>query len=177
MKKQFFLFISTLLCCGLAAQNFVPEKNGGWKHISPGKDGVFTVGKMRVLSIFEFKVDPGAVYRLSGKFRSNGTAPQNKLLFFGAEAYDAKGRVIGSPHVNIFKGTETVLAKDLAKKDKFIYVRDASKWNTKTRAGVVTFGIKDNLADLPNGTHSPNIVKIEKQKDIWKILIWMEAKQ
>lgn len=171
MKKQFFLFISTLLCCGLAAQNFVPEKNGGWKHISPGKDGVFTVGKMRVLSVFEFKVDPGAVYKLSGKFRSNGTAPQNKLLFFGAEAYDAKGRVIGSPHVNIFRGTETVLAKNLAKKDKFIYVRDASKWNTKTRAGVVSFDIQDDLADLPNGTHSPNIVKIEKQKDIWKITL------
>ena len=128
MKKVLLLTVCAVLCHFLAAQTFSPDRDGGWKFAKTGKNGVFTVDKMRVLSLREFKIDPNAVYKLSGKFRSNGSAPQNKLLFFGAEAYDANGKFIGSPQVNIHKGIETVLAKDLAKKDKVIYVKDASKW-------------------------------------------------
>ncbi|MBQ9503110.1 MAG: heparinase II/III family protein [Lentisphaeria bacterium] len=170
--KKFLIFLAAASSLLPAAEEvFAPAKNGGWLNAASGRDGVFVCGKGRVLSALEFKVEPDAVYRLSGQFRSDGSEPRNKLLFFGAEACTADGKVIGSPQVNIFPGTETVLARDLAKKDAAICVKDASKWNTQTRAGVVAFGAKDGLADLPNAVHSPNIVKIEKQGDVWSITL------
>ena len=171
----FLLFSGNVL---LRAQDFKPDENGGWIPALEKREGVFTVGSKkspRVLSSLAFKVDPDAVYELSGKFRNNGSEPQKKLLFFGAEAYTAADKFIGSPQVNIFPGTETELAKDLKKGDKTVYVKDASKWNKKSRAAVIAYQIKDGLADLPNPIHSPNITKVEKQGDVWAVTLKMPS--
>ena len=85
----FLLFSGSVL---LRAQDFKPDENGGWIPALEKREGVFTVGSKkspRILSALAFKVDPDAVYELSGKFRSDSSEPQKKLLFFGAEAYTA----------------------------------------------------------------------------------------
>ena len=170
MKKMLPLLAAGMLAPAMA-QDLIPEKNGGWQPAMESKNGeyVFVSGKEKVLSSAVFKVDPQATYELSGKFRSDGSEPQKKLLFFGAEAYGPDHRIIGSPQVNAFPGTETELARNLKAKDSILYVKDASRWDTKTRAGVVAFDVKENYADLPNYKYTPNIAKIEKKDGVWEI--------
>ena len=178
MKKQAgILLIAAGLIAASAQEDFRPDKTKGWRPSLTPVDEVYTVTKAapRILSAEIFKVDPDAVYELSGKFRNTGSEPQKKLLFFGAEAYSAADKLIGSPQVNIFPGTETELAKDLKKGDKTVYVKDASKWNKKNSAAVIAYQIKDGLADLPNPLHSPNITKVEKQGDVWAISLKMPS--
>ena len=172
MKKQAgILLIAAGLVTAAAQEGFIPEKNGGWTPALTAVNGEYTFTKAipAVRSVAVFKVDPKGTYQLSGKFRNDGSDPQKKLLFFGAEAYTAANKIIGSPQVNIFPGTETELAKDLKKGDKIVYVKDASKWNAKSRAAVIAYRIQDNLADLPNNIHSPNIAKIEEESGLWAV--------
>ena len=172
MKKQAgILLIAAGLTAASAQEVFRPDKTKGWTPALTADNEAYTVPKAapRILSAEIFKVDPDAVYELSGKFRSDGSGPKNKLLFFGAEAYTAGNKLIGSPQVNIFPGTETELAKDLKKGDKTVYVKDASKWNRKNRAAVIAYGIRDDLADLPNPIHSPNIAGIEEESGMWAV--------
>ena len=170
-KTGILLALTAGLIGAYAQEGFIPEKAGGWTPRLTGADGVYTVSKKtpRILSAAAFKVDPKGTYQLSGKFRHDGSEPQKKLLFFGAEAYTADNQHIGSPQVNIFPGTETELARDLKRGDQIVYVKDASKWNRKSNAAVIAFRVQDNLADLPNRLHSTNIAKIEEKDGVWAV--------
>ena len=172
VKKVLPLLAAGMLA-PVMAQDLNPEKNGGWQPAKTGKNGEFSIvkGDRMVLSAAIFEVDPKATYELSGKFRSDGSDPKNKLLFFGAEAYTPGYQIITSPQVNAFPGTETELAKDVKKTDTVLYVKDASAWNVKTSAGVVAFNAQDNYADLPNPRCTSNIAKIEKNGDVWQITL------
>ena len=176
MKRN--VSILALLAAAVAAyaqDGVIPEKNGGWNPAITTVNGEYTMTQKtpKLLSAAAFKVDPKATYQLSGKFRTDGSDPQKKLLFFGAEAYTAANQLIGSPQVNIYPGTETELTKDLKRGDKIAYVKDASKWNRKNGAAVIAFRIQDNLADLPNNRYSPNIAKIEEKDGEWAVHLKM----
>ena len=162
-----------LLAAGLllpvTAQDFIPEKNGGWKPAMESQNGEYVIqNEQRIVSAAAFRVDPNATYELSGKFRSDGSDPQMKYLCFGAEAYTPDFRVIGSPQINVFPGTETELAKELKAGDPAVYVKDASNWKQKNGA-VAALDIKDGYADLPNFNYTPDIAKIEKEDGVWRI--------
>ena len=168
--------ILLLLSMGVIAQDvadFQPERDGGWRPKAEQRNGenILTEKTARITSERIFEVDPGATYRLSGKFRSTGGDSESKTLFFGVEALDSAGRVIASPMVYIIPGTETELAAELKRGDQAAIVKDASKWDAKSKARVIAFGAKENLADLPNRTYSPNIQSLESSGGVWKITL------
>ena len=67
--------ILLLLSMGVIAQDvadFQPERDGGWRPKAEQRNGenILTEKTARITSERIFEVDPGATYRLSGKFRS-----------------------------------------------------------------------------------------------------------
>lgn len=173
MKKMLKIAAAILSGTVMAAEptDFQPERDGGWQPKAETKDGtaVLTAKQAKVVSARSFEVDPNAVYRLSGKFRS--TDPAQKTLFFGMEAMNGKGAVISSPAVFVIRGTETELVEELKKGDTTVTVKDASKWDRNSNARVIAFNVKDDFGDLPNMQFSPNIRKIEQADGVWKITL------
>ena len=173
MKKMLKIAAAILSGTIMATEpmDFQPERDGGWQPKAESQDGetVLTEKQPKVVSVRIFEVDPNAVYRLSGKFRSKDSCA--KTVRFGVEALNEKGSVIYSPCVFIINGTETELAEDLKSGNSTVMVKDASKWDQKSNARVIAFNVKDDLDDLPNMQYSPNIKKIEQVDGMWKITL------
>lgn len=173
MKRMLKIAAAVFTGTVMAAEplDFQPERDGGWQPKTESKDGetVLQEKQTRAVSARIFEVDPNAVYRLSGKFRSPD--PAQRRVRFGMEPLNEKGSVINSPCVFIIDGTETELAEDLKSGDCTAMVKDASKWDQKSSARVIAFNIKDGLGDLPNMQYSPNIKKIEQANGMWKITL------
>ena len=154
------------LCCMLLGAveqaAFVPAQ---WVGRVPGKnikttaEGI-TVEKTDLIqsSLNQvIKVDPNAVYMVSGEFKSLKKDPK-ELLFFGLGCMDQKMTHIGSCEVLVFPGTETAVVKDTPRGSKTILVKDASKWPKRNQAHILGFNVKAGYADLPNRNFSGNII-------------------
>jgi hypothetical protein len=95
-----------------------------------------------------FTIDPGKVYRLSGRFKmTDGSDPGR--VFFGLAPLDGKKLPIQPIQVNPLPGTETELAADAAAGTSEITIKDPANWKNGKFLGVA-FGAQSSLGDLPN---------------------------
>ena len=138
--------------------------------ITQAKDGVVIKGKGIFLSKEELAVDPSVKYRISGEFRMKSGKPAS--VWLGFCPFDKKGSRIYPGYVNPVKDTQTVLAEDAKKGDKFLKVKDASKWDTKLPYGYIAFKTADGYSDLPNPTIRKTVVpNAQKNGDVWEVML------
>ncbi len=140
------------------------------KKISKADDALSVKGISYLFSTKMFTLDPAKKYQISGEFCQKAGKPM--VVFLGFAPYDGKGRIIDARKVNVNKNSQTEVAADAKKGDKIIKVKDASKWNTKTKYSYITFGAKEDYSDLPNGdqqaTAAPNA---QQNGEVWEILL------
>jgi hypothetical protein len=124
----------------------VPEKWNGAVETAGDARIIKTAGTRSSADVF--KIDPTAVYRLSGQFKTDGESGPARV-FFGLAPLDGERRPILPIQVNPVPGTETELAEDAAAGTTEITVKDAAGWKTGKYLGVA-FGADPDMADLPN---------------------------
>ena len=140
------------------------------KRIVKVEDAFSVKGGAVILSAKMFTLDPAKKYEISGDFCQKGGKQVN--LYLGFAPYDANGRLISSNMVNIVKNTQTEVAEDAKKGDKIIKVKDASKWNTKSKYSHIAFGAKEDFSDLPNSILLPTVKPNARQEgEVWEILL------
>ena len=140
------------------------------KKISKADDALSAKGTSYLFSAKSFALDPAKKYQISGEFSQKGG--KQVTLYFGFAPYDANGRPVDARKVNVNKNSLTEVAEDAKKGDKVIKVKDASKWNTKTKYSFVTFGAKEDFSDLPNGNqHATTAPNARQNGEVWEITL------
>ena len=178
MKRVFAMCF--VLCCtllGAAEQDaFLPTQWVGTRlpaaNIKVTQDGISVEKADMIQTPLNqlIKVDPKAVYVVSGEFKSLKKDPK-QLLFFGLGCMDQKMTHIGSCEVLVFPGTETTVVKDTPRGSTTILVKDASQWPKRNQAHILGFNVKANYADLPNRNFSGNIMKVEKVPEGYQLTL------
>lgn len=162
--------------CSLAAAEIIsinePTDFQTPKRVVKGEESMSAKGHYFVLlSSKTLTLDPAKKYKISGDFRLK-EGEVNPNMYLGFAPYDAEGREITSVCVNATPKSDTVLAKAAVKGDTVICVKDASKWDTKTKSGFVAFDTKPDYSDLPNrdlAAIAPDGIK--QNGDVWEITL------
>ena len=140
------------------------------KRIAKAEDAFAVKGNSYLFSTKSFTLDPEKKYQISGEFCLKAGKPM--VVYLGFAPYDGKNRIIDARKVNVNKTSLTEVAEDAKKGDKVIKVKDASKWNTKTKYSYITFGAKEDYSDLPNRDQQATVVPNAQQNgDAWDILL------
>ncbi len=138
------------------------------ESVSQAENAVVLKGKGIFLSKPTLSVNPAAKYRISGEFRLKSGKPAG--VWLGFCPYDVKKNRIYPSTINGSNETRTELAAAAKKGDKVLKLKDASKWDTKTRYSYIAFKAAEDYSDLPNfqinKTAVPNAVK---KGDVWEI--------
>ena len=162
--------------CSLAAAEVIsinePADFLAPQRVVKGEEALSVKGYYFVLlSSKTLTLDPAKKYKISGDFRlKEGEAGAN--MYLGFAPYDAEGKEIKAVAVNVTPKSDTVLAKAAITGDTMIQVRDASKWDTKTKSGFVAFDTKPDYSDLPNrdlAAIAPD--GIRQNGDVWEITL------
>ena len=140
------------------------------KRIAKADDALSVKGVNHLFSSKLFTLDPAKKYHISGEFCQKAGKPM--VGFLGFAPYDGKNRSIDARKVNANKNSQTEVAEDAKKGDKVVKVKDASKWNTKNKYSFLTFGVKEDFSDLPNGDQLTTIAPNARQNgDAWEIVL------
>ena len=139
------------------------NKTIGWN------DGTITTqGRIKLTTLKKFPVDPSKKYTFS--FMTKASKPSNWLLA-GFQAFDEKGRMILSPNVNAVPESMTETVQAAPRGEKFIIVKDASKWTRDGGLSIVS-GTKADYSDLPNfNIAATGIADVKKEGENWKVTL------
>ena len=116
------------------------------------------------------EVHPGAVYVLTGFFKSAGKS----ALHFGLQPYDAQGRRINSININRLPDTATVLTADAKEGDTTLLIANGQAWKADPKWAAAAFNIdaSGSLTDLPNFNISGlGITEVRKAGDHWEVVL------
>ena len=170
MKHKFLLLLAI---CSLSAVNakelFVMQSA---KEMTPTRnikvnEKGFVIGKTSVIySSRLFAFDPAKKYKLScDAFLKNGKSGK---LYLGFMNYDSNNRLISSVEVNGLPGTFTVLTEAAPAGSQILKLKDASKWNRKSRHASVALNASADNSDLPNR----NIAAVDPDSIVQKEGFW-----
>ena len=133
-----------------------------------GKHSYEVAGDKTVLWLKKTKIEPDKYYAVSVWIKAVGDKPS--LSYMGFVNYDTKGRVINYFNAD-GNGALAELAEPCKMTDTVIKVKDGSKWKISPN-GFIAFDAKRDGSDLPNfNLSSRGISKIEKEKDLFKIVL------
>jgi len=116
----------------------------------------------QLLSTEYIPVDTMKAYRISGWFRSAGSAGLSKL-HYGVVCYDADKRHISSTHIGRVKDTFTELAIAAKPGDKVLHLKDAGKWQDDVSHVAAAFNVdstpENTRIKLSTGAYDPALNK------------------
>lgn len=171
-----------LLCLGtLAGETIRLDSPGAWRKGE--RTFVKTSdGALRVKGTHFFTaLDPVAVsdrksYTFRLKVRQADGSPSSSF-YFGLLPLNDEGAPISMNMATIVKKTEGELAADVAPEDTLVKIKpvEAKYWSVYP-GGVICFGARDNLCDLPNRQVSSPMKAIENRNGILEITLKSKAR-
>ena len=139
-----------------------------WKStkVKPGTDGAALEAATPCLieSSVLIPVNANNVYRFSGEVRKVENVPSGPF-FAGFILYDKDKKAIQRQHVEVVRGTDTLLAADAKSGDSSIRIRNGARWQAKTN-----YFAAFHAAGIPNRDLSPSAVSaVKRDGETWVI--------
>ncbi|MDD2480233.1 MAG: hypothetical protein PHS31_10115, partial [Victivallaceae bacterium] len=171
MLTRKMLIASAMLAAGaLYAQDIELETTESWgnpKNVKVVDGNILEMtGRTELRSSTVFEVDPAKTYKISGELRQ--TAGEAARTYVGFVTLDEKKRNISAWNFNAIPGTDTELVEELKPTDTTLKVKDASKWEKRTKYSRIMLGVADDYSDLPNFNYiAYEITDVKKDGDVW----------
>lgn len=181
MLTRKMLVASAMLAAGaLYAQDIELETTESWgnpKNVKVVDGNILEMtGRTELRSSTVFEVDPAKTYKISGELRQ--TAGEATRTYVGFVTLDEKKRNISAWNFNAIPGTDTELVEELKPTDTTLKVKDASKWEKRTKYSRIMLGVADDYSDLPNFNYiAYEITDVKKDGDVWIATLDKPAKK
>ena len=144
------------------------------RPVKAQEDGSYLVKKSAwVVGKPLFPTDPSKRYRVSCEVRALNDKAAAVKIRLGVTPRDVNKRGAGVSGVKPYAGTETEVVSPVAKGDKVIKVKDASKW-IKNKPVILVYDADPSgqMRDIPNFDFvSGRPVKWELKGDVWEVTL------
>lgn len=170
--KEMICLVAISCVFALCAETLTFSMPADWQQetffTANEKGGMTAVFSGPVLSKKMIELDKNKQYFISADIKVAEDSPKGGILF-GFRSYDAKGVQLLAHQCQCIAGTDTELLEETEPSDKFIKVKDASRWKIHPYM-VIAWDTKLDRSDLPNRKILlVNPKKIEKKDDGWII--------